>query len=628
MGVWEWDIVRNQVDYYGEYTTIFGTPGEAVGNVLDEFQKRRHPDDRDRSDQAFRRTLETGADFDDTYRTIWPDGSVQWMHAYGKLSCDEQGRPQRLVGTVRNITGRKRAEEERARLNAQIRDQAEQMTQVLAAVPAGILLLDAEGRVLQANPTAQSDLPILQGIAVGDVLTYLGNRPLAELFTTPPTRGLWHEVQWEKRTFEAITRPIERGPEPGHWVLVVKDVTLEREIRARLQQQEQLAVVGQLAAGIAHDFNNIMAIISLYAQLMLKGAELSIKSRERLDIILQQIHRATALIQQILDFSRRAVLERQTIDLAAFLDEVISLLERTVPENINITLTHGPDDYIVNADPTRLQQAIMNLVVNARDAMPEGGELRIALSRLSDIAEIQSIAFDPIEEGAWVRITVTDTGSGIPPGALLHIFEPFFTTKATGKGTGLGLAQVYGIVKHHAGHITVASKPGEGTTFTLYLPASPAQQLAATAIETKNLIHGQGETILVVEDDPVVRQALVESILALNYQVVEANNGQEALALLEQLTGDLAARGSGIALVLSDLVMPKMGGQALFNAIQQRGLKTPLIMLSGHPMESKLEDLQAQGLAGWMLKPPDIEKLSRLLAQVLEMDLRESNRKR
>jgi hypothetical protein len=224
----------------------------------------------------------------------------------------------------------------------------------------------------------------------------------------------------------------------------------------------------------------------------------------------------------------------------------------------------------VNADPTRLQQAIMNLVVNARDAMPEGGELRIALSRPT-VAEIHDIVPQAVEMGAWVRLAVTDTGSGIPPEALPHIFEPFFTTKEVGKGTGLGLAQVYGIVRHHEGHITVASQPGEGTTFTIYLPASSAQSSTTPAVETATLRHGQGETILVVEDNPVVRKALVEGLTSLNYRVVEARDGQEALALLTPPAGEPAGDESGIALILSDLVMPRLGGQALLLALRQRG---------------------------------------------------------
>jgi CheY-like chemotaxis protein len=213
--------------------------------------------------------------------------------------------------------------------------------------------------------------------------------------------------------------------------------------------------------------------------------------------------------------------------------------------------------------------------------------------------------------GAWVRVQVTDSGSGIPPDALPHIYEPFFTTKERGKGTGLGLAQVYGIVKQHEGHIGVSTEVGEGTTFTLYLPALLSTPTESPALQAADLVQGQGETILVVEDDAALRQALSSTLEQLNYRVLEATNGREALDILNQRTGE-------VSLVLSDLVMPEMGGGALFRAMQERGMTLPMMMLSGHPLENELDNLQAQGMAGWLVKPPNLEQLSLLLAQVLQ----------
>jgi len=516
------------------------------------------------------------------------------------------------VGIMRDITERKRAEEERVRLTKKIQEQARQVEQVLATVPEGVLLLDAEGRVIQANPRAEGDLAVLANAKVGDRLTHLGDRSLAELLTSPPTKGLWHEVKTGNRTFEVIARPMSRNVEATYWVLVINDVTREREIQAELQQQERLAAVGQLAAGIAHDFNNILAIIILYTYMGLQIPDIPAKLRERLQTISQQAHRAADLIQQILDFSRRSVLERRPMDLTPFLKEMIKMLERTIPEDIELKFTYGTDEYIVNADLTRVQQAIMNLVVNARDAMPKGGKLHIALSRISETDEIRCVTCgtDPLIGKEWIRIAVTDTGDGIPPDVLPHIFEPFFTTKAVGKGTGLGLAQVYGIVKQHGGHLDVTTKAGEGTTFAIYLPAFREHRPGSDVVETETFIQGRGELILVVEDDATLREALVDTLALLNYRAIEAANGHEALAIL-------AERAEEINLVLSDLVMPGMGGQALFRAMRQRDLTLPVVMLSGHAKENELKRLQAQGLAGWMLKPPSLEKLSQLLARVL-----------
>jgi len=515
-----------------------------------------------------------------------------------------------IASVVQDITKRKQAEQERERLTTQVREQARQMEQILATVPAGVLLLEAERRVIQANPVAEKHLTVLAGAQVGDGLSHLGNRPLAELLTSPPTKGLWHEVRADGRTFEVGSRPVETGPEPEHWVLVINDVTREREIQTQLQRQERLAAVGQLAAGIAHDFNNIMAVMMLYTQMLLKTPDLTSRSRERLGIVFEQAMRATALIQQILDFSRRAVLERHPMDLALFLKEVVKLLERTIPESIKIKLTREMDMCTVNADPTRLQQAVMNLVINARDAMPEGGELCITLSRGVVTDKVRCVICGQFIEGEWVCIRVTDTGTGISPDVLPYIFDPFFTTKEIGKGTGLGLAQVYGIVAQHEGHIEVATQVGKGTTFAIYLPALLMHSSEAPILEVQTFVHGHGETILVVEDDVSLREALVDSLEMLNYRLLQAANGREALEAVEQRAGE-------IALVLSDMVMPEMGGQALFHALRQRGLTLPVVMLSGHPMENELEGLKTQGLAGWMPKPPNMEQLSHLVAWAL-----------
>ena len=355
-----------------------------------------------------------------------------------------------------------------------------------------------------------------------------------------------------------------------------------------------------------------MAVIILYTQMSLNTPGLPAKISQHLETISGQAYRATDLVQQILDFSRRAVLERCPMDLTPFLKETVKLLERTVPENIKIDFTYGADEYTVHADPTRLQQALMNLAVNARDAMPEGGELRIELARIQ-IKNRKESPLPEMEAGEWVRMRVTDTGDGIPPEVLPHIFEPFFTTKEVDQGTGLGLAQVYGIVKQHEGHVDVSTEVGAGTTFTLYLPALLSSLPEAPAQATETLVQGQGETVLVVEDNAALRQALAATLEALNYLVLEAADGREALGILGQRAGE-------VSLVLSDLVMPEMGGQALFHAMQQRGLNLPVVMLSGHPLESELKALQAQGLAGWLLKPPDLDQLAQLLAQALSKD--------
>jgi two-component system cell cycle sensor histidine kinase/response regulator CckA len=537
------------------------------------------------------------------------DGSTLWIESTITLLRDLEGRPTSLMGVGRDTTERKRAEKERERLLAQVQEQAQRVQQIVDTVPEGVVLLDTDHRAVLANPIGKRNLDTLAGAQVGDILTHLGRRPLSKLLTSPP-KGLWHEVAAGNRSFEVIARPIEDGPVPQGWVLVVRDVTQQREMERRIQQQERLVAVGQLAAGIAHDFNNIMAVITLYAGMSLRTPGLPGKVYEHFETINQQAKRASALIQQILDFSRRAVLERGPIDMLVFLKEQIELLRRTLPESIKIDMSYGEDECVIRADPTRMQQAIVNLATNARDAMPEGGQLHLGLERVR-IEDRDSAPLPEMGIGDWVRVTVTDTGAGIAPHAMEHIFEPFFTTKSPAEGTGLGLAQVYGIIRQHDGYIDVSTKVGEGTTFTLYLPALLTQRGRTSPPRPQPLIAGQGQTILVVEDEAATRKALADSLEPLGYQTLEAANGQEALTVFEQREGQ-------IDLVLSDIVMPEMGGKALLRKLRQQYPDVKVVLMSGHPLEeTEIEALRADGLADWLAKPPSLEQLARVVGQAL-----------
>jgi two-component system, cell cycle sensor histidine kinase and response regulator CckA len=508
---------------------------------------------------------------------------------------------------------------ERLKLLERIRDHVAQIHRIVDTVPEGVLLLGPASHIILANPAARDYLGILTDVSVGDPLTQLGGRPLADFFSPPPPGRRGHEVTVEgpsPAVFEITARPIETEADGDGWVLVLHDVGEAQKLQQQMQQHERLAAVGQLAAGIAHDFNNIMAVIVLYAQMALLSTTLHPKNRERLSTILDQARRATELIQQILDFSRRAVLERQPMVVNSFLKELVKMLARTLPENIELNLDCENCSYTVSADPTRMQQMIMNLALNSRDAMPAGGLLHIALHQLS-IAPAAIPPFPEMTPGEWIRIRVTDSGTGIPPAILPRIFEPFFTTKAP-LGTGLGLSQVYGIARQHGGFVDVESPSSilstltgqeGGTTFTIFMPAvssdspwNPRQDLSA-------IPEGSGELILVVEDDAATREALIDSLELLNYRPLAATNGHEALQQCEHHAGH-------IALILTDLVMPEMGGTTLSAELDARYPGIKIIALTGHPLDDSQQG-RPRGVLDWLQKPISLDELGRAVERAL-----------
>jgi len=574
--------------------------------------------------QSARMLYPTDADFEyvgrEKYRQIRERGlgtvETRWQRKDGQIldvwlsstPLDPADLTAGVTFTALDITERKRAEEERERLLQQVQEQTRQMQQIIDTVPEGVLVLDDKLRLLLCNPSALVYLPVLAETEVwetGHTLTTLGGYPIAELLSPPP-RGLWHEIEKERRHFQITAHAIEIGPMKGGWLLVLRDVTEEYAIRETVQRQDRLATVGQLAAGIAHDFNNILAGIVLYSQMSLRTPNLPPRLQERLVIIASQAHRAAELINQILDFSRSTVLERLPLDLIPLLKEQVKLWERTLPENIRVDFIYGADNYAIDADPTRMQQVFMNLVVNARDAMPEGGTLRIELTQL----RVTKPKYAPIPDmaaGDWVQVTISDTGSGIPEEVLPYIYDPFFTTKPEGKGTGLGLSQVYGIVSSHDGYVDVHTEMNVGTTFFLYFPALALPELPEDAV-FDDLPLGHGETILVVEDNAAARAAIVASLELLNYRVLEAENGKVALQVF-------AEHRENIALVLSDLVMAEMGGKALAQALYQQDPTLRVVVMTGHPLTEERDMLREAGVVAWIQKPPELGYLAKTLAQ-------------
>ena len=494
-----------------------------------------------------------------------------------------------------------------SRLLQETRQKALQVQRILDTVQDGILLLNENFQVELANPAALTYLPMLTNTPEGEPIKFLAGQSIRDIVQPPPDGALWHEVTLKRpqMTFETVAQPIE----VGGWVLVVRDITESRKQQQYVQAQERLAMVGQMAAGIAHDFNNIMTVIILYTQMLLKEPDLSEDIVRRLSTVFDQSKLAASLISQILDFSRQSDMRRRPVHMLPFLKELSKLLKRTLPENIDIRLDFDEGEYIINADLTRMQQVVMNLVVNARDAMPKGGELRLDLTQIM-VDDGETRPLPNMGAGEWICLQVIDTGMGISVENMEHIFEPLFTTKERGQGTGLGLAQVVGIVSQHDGFVTVESELGKGTTFTIYLPSQGISEISDADLDQIVLVGGHGEKILVVEDDEITRKAICAILETFNYATSEAVDANEAIRLFEFF-------GDDIALILSDMVMPGMNGDELLTQLQTKWADIRMIMVTGYPFTEQDKISPNEGIVDWVQKPFEVEELVKAIQGAL-----------
>ena len=364
---------------------------------------------------------------------------------------------------------------------------------------------------------------------------------------------------------------------------VDRDITASEQAKAerqkleeQLHQSQKMESIGRLAGGVAHDFNNILSVINGYAELCLLEMEEGHPLREKVDIISEAGNRAARLTQQLLAFSRKQIIRQELVDLNREIDDTRKMLGRLLGENIEIEIAHGKDLWPIKADRSQLEQLVLNLAINARDAMPSGGKLLIeTVNVVLDEAYMQE--HYNITPGDYVMLTISDTGHGMNRETREHIFEPFFTTKENGRGTGLGLATVYGIVKQNSGEIMVYSEPDKGSTFKIYLPRGKeesGEQEVVAPQESKGL-SGGAETIMLVEDDETVRRLSVEILAGLGYTVLEAENGEDALHVCQRYHGD-------IDLLLTDVVMPKMGGAELAEKMKALCPKIKVLYMSGY----------------------------------------------
>jgi PAS domain S-box-containing protein len=513
---------------------------------------------------------------------------------------------------------------ERKRIEEERRGQQEFLRQVIDLNPNLIFVKDWDGRFTLVNRA----LAELYGASPEDLVgkrdaDFNPNREEVEQYlhddqeamTSGRPKFILEETNTDARTgrrrwFQVIKVPL-RSAEGEHQVLgVATEITHRKELESQLRQAQKMEAVGQLAGGIAHDFNNVLTAVLGYTRLLLKDTTLPEQARGDVAEIEQAARRAASLTQQLLAFSRKQMLQLIVLDVNEVVQGMRSLLRRLIGEHITLVATLDPKPMLVRADQGQLQQVIVNLAVNARDAMPAGGVLTIATAAV-DLGPSFVVARPGSQPGPHIMLQVTDTGMGMDAETRGRVFEPFFTTKSVGKGSGLGLATVYGIVKQSGGYIDVSSEPTRGSAFSVYLPrvldGVPVPQEAQIAEPA----GAGGETVLLVEDESGVRSLARRALQRFGYKVLEAGNGEEALMVARQYP-------ESIDLLLTDVVMPEMGGRALALVLKRERPTTRVLYTSGYPDTAGLQEEVQESAVAYLPKPYTPEELAQKVRDVLD----------
>ena len=648
IGTWDLDLVNDKLTWSARTKQMFGIPSDADVS-MDDFYKGLHPDDLDATSRAFAAALDPArrATYDVEYRTIGRDDHVvRWVAAKGRGLFDENGRCVRAVGTVLDITSRKQAQEELRESEARFRTLAD-------SAPALIWMCDEDGALVFANrwheetfgrPAAelmgegwQSVIhPDDQAGFVADFDQAFKDRaPFTRDVRVIDRRGVTRWLHSEARPREMDGRfvgyvgcdvditevhlaseMLERGISERTKELAATNRQLstqieERErVEATLRQMQRLEAIGQLTSGVAHDFNNLLTVILGNVDLVARAAAhagLDEKTRQRLGYMRTAAERGATLTAQLLAFSRRQRLEARPVDLNDTVIGMRDLLQSSMGGSVRLEARLRPDLWPALVDPTQIELIILNLAINARDAMDVGGSL---------IVSTDNVTLGPPERpeepppGDYVLIAVTDTGSGMPPEVRDRAFEPFFTTKPVGKGSGLGLPQVYGFAKQSGGGVAIETQLGEGTSVRVYLPRSKErrQHSGPASYEPAPEPLGQvrGRRVLVVDDDPPVREITATMLRTMGAEVVEAGSGGAALELLE---------GEPFDLVIMDFAMPGMNGAELEMTCRRKWPYLPVLFVTGYADLTALSAISDERIVQKPFRGGELQrKIGRLLA--------------
>ena len=554
------------------------------------------------------RTITTGGEWRGEFHNRRKNGELFWESASISGIRDHTGAITHFVAVQEDITERKLAEEK-------IRAQAS----LLDLVHDAIFVRGArDRRILFWNQGAERLYGYSGLEAVGqdmDELLTPDTQVLHRMTTELEEKGEWRGEMEQTCKDGGVINVRSRatmvrgaGGEPDSVLVINTDITQEKKLEAQILRSQRLESIGTLASGVAHDLNNILTPILMAIPLLGNGAPA--ESREAMiQMIEEAARRGTEIVKQVLTFARGVEGERVPIEPSHLIKEMADIAGGTFPKTITIKTRYEPQIWPVVGDPTQLEQVLLNLAINARDAMPDGGALALSCENFT-LDEHYASMMPGSKVGSYVLFTVSDTGVGIPRGVIDKIFDPFFTTKEVGKGTGLGLSTVLGIAKSHGGFVNVYSEPGRGTTFKVFVPAAPGAEIGAPSPAASALCRGNGELVLVVDDEARIRMVTEAILRQFGYNVVAAADGIEGLALYMQYRGE-------VRVVVTDVVMPHFDGVALTRALKRIDADVRIIATSGHSDDSRIAALKELSVRAFLTKPYAADNLLSVLHDAL-----------
>ncbi|SMP51514.1 PAS domain S-box protein [Noviherbaspirillum suwonense] len=617
VGFFEWDVVDGQVFGDERFAAMFGmAPLQArQGLTLPDLIALVHADDRQGLRRSLDTALETHADTTREFRVAAPDGSIGWVLMRARCYLQQHDKPLRYTGAAIDVSASKLAEAQVRKLNARLAALVQERTSALHMREAQMraifesshqfqCLLSTDGIVLDANPVSLdaigSRLPDVAGQPFHDTPWVARSGAARDVIRASldqaaagqtARRELTLELPDGKRHYDFAIRPVHGRDRTVIGIIAeATDTTGRRRAEEQLRQSQKMEAIGQLTGGIAHDFNNLLAgIIGSLDLMRHKFSAGQTQDHARyIDMATASAQRAATLTQRLLAFSRRQTLDLKAVDVNELVTGMADLLNRTLNKNIELTFRLAPDLAPAWTDANQLENALLNLAINARDAMTDGGKLTITTRNVT-LDQAYASSRPELEAGAYLMLSVSDTGSGMTPDVIAKAFDPFFTTKPIGQGTGLGLSMIYGYVKQARGHVTIHSQPGLGSTITLYLPRHRSgmpdldEQLPEAALPA-----GRGQRILVVEDETAMRAILVETLNGLGYRTGHAGDAAAALAAIDA--------GDAPDLLITDVGLPGLNGLQLAAQVRLRWPGTRVLFITGYAGPIARADFTGEGM--------------------------------